>query len=115
MTGDMTLSEVTALSKAVSELYAEKCDIRRDDDWYVLKLQEEVGEVTQAWLKKTGRGRLKSATPETLQRNLEDEVVDVLAQLLLLADRIGIDVPTALERKWFSYLPEDHPARSMPR
>ncbi|MGO4319668.1 pyrophosphatase, partial [Agrobacterium sp. MCAB5] len=34
--------------KAASQKYAEENGIARDPDWYMLKLQEEVGEVTQA-------------------------------------------------------------------
>ncbi len=51
----------------------------------MLKLQEEVGELTQAFLMRTGRARDKDATPEQLQQALRSELADVLCHLLLLA------------------------------
>ena len=59
--------------QAVSDLYAERCDIKRDDDWYLLKLQEELGELVQAHLRLTGRGRLKGQSTEALQGARADE------------------------------------------
>jgi hypothetical protein len=40
--------------EAVSRLYAEQFGIDRDDNWFVLKLHEEVGELTQAFLMRAG-------------------------------------------------------------
>lgn len=42
--------------EAASQKYADENGIARDPDWFMLKLQEEVGEVTQAWNRLTGRG-----------------------------------------------------------
>jgi NTP pyrophosphatase (non-canonical NTP hydrolase) len=101
-----TLAELTADFEAVSKIYAERCEIRRDDDWFVLKLQEELGELAQAHLRLTGRGRLRGETAETLRQQFDDEAADLLGQLLLLAHHNGIDLEAAAERKWFSYLPK---------
>ena len=97
-----TLSDLVA---RVSDIYASRNDIARDDDWYMLKLQEELGELTAEYLKLSGRGRLKGASPETLRMALEDEAADVLAMLLLFARNNQIDLETALARKWFRHLP----------
>src|SRR4029079_2412168 len=51
------LAVLTERLERVSAHYAERFAIRRDDDWYMMKLGEELGELTQAWLKLTGRGR----------------------------------------------------------
>ncbi|MGO8048399.1 hypothetical protein ACC713_37010, partial [Rhizobium johnstonii] len=40
-----------------SAAYAAANGIERDPDWFLLNLQEEVGELTQAWNRLTGRGR----------------------------------------------------------
>jgi len=90
----------------VSDIYAERNSIKRDDDWYVLKLQEELGELTAEHLKATGRGRLKGADADAVRTALENEVADVLAMLLLYARHNGIDLDAALARKWFKYLPQ---------
>lgn len=101
------LSELGALVARVSDIYAERNDITRDDDWYLLKLQEELGELTAEYLKGSGRGRLKGADASALRAALEDETADVLAMLLLFARNNAIDLDSALQRKWFKYLPQD--------
>jgi NTP pyrophosphatase (non-canonical NTP hydrolase) len=50
--------------------------VRRDDDWYFLKMQEETGELLQAWLRLTGRGRQKGDTEVQIRQQLEDELAD---------------------------------------
>ena len=99
-----SLSELTRKVEAVSRLYAERCAIRRDDDWYALKLQEEAGELVAEYLRSTGRGRQKGKSPAEIGIGLADEAADLLAQLLLFCRHNDIDVEAALERKWFRYL-----------
>jgi NTP pyrophosphatase (non-canonical NTP hydrolase) len=101
------LAELGGLSEraeAVSRLYAERCGIRRDDDWYALKLQEEAGELVAEYLRLTGRGRHKGKSAAETAAGLADEAADLLAQLLLFCRHNRIDVEAALERKWFRYL-----------
>lgn len=100
-----SLSELEGLVARVSDLYAERNGIARDDDWYMLKLQEELGELTAEYLRSSGRGRLKGADATAVRTALEDEAADVLAMVLLFARNNGIDLDAALERKWFKYLP----------
>ena len=99
-----SLSELAPLVAEVSDTYASRNDIARDDDWYLLKLQEELGELTAEYLKATGRGRLKGADAPAIRQALEDEAADVLATLLVFAGHHGIDLEAALERKWFRHL-----------
>mgnify|MGYP000362666689 FL=1 len=99
-----SLEELTALVSEVSDTYASRNDIARDDDWYLLKVQEELGELVAEYLKGTGRGRMKGADAATVRQALEDEAADVLAMLLLFARDNAIDLDAALERKWFKYL-----------
>ncbi|MEQ9636093.1 MAG: MazG nucleotide pyrophosphohydrolase domain-containing protein [Devosia marina] len=99
-----SLAELTALVAEVSDIYASRNDITRDDDWYLLKMQEELGELVAEFLRATGRGRMKGADAADVRQALEDEAADVLAMLLLFARNNGIDLDAALERKWFKYL-----------
>jgi NTP pyrophosphatase (non-canonical NTP hydrolase) len=99
-----SLPELTMLLAEVSDTYASRNGITRDDDWYLLKVQEELGELTAEYLKSTARGRLKGADSATVRRALEDETADVLAMLLLFVRHHGIDIESALDRKWFQYL-----------
>jgi NTP pyrophosphatase (non-canonical NTP hydrolase) len=87
----------------ISQQYAERFGVDRTSPWFMLKLQEEVGELTQAYLQATGQGRDKGRSGAELQQYLEAEVADVLAMLLLFARHHGIDVEEALERKWVAY------------
>jgi NTP pyrophosphatase (non-canonical NTP hydrolase) len=83
-----------------SQSYAEANGVRRDADWFVLKLQEELGELTQVWMKLTGRGRLRGKTEAELTEALADETADLLGHILLFAHARGIDLDAAIERKW---------------
>ncbi|MBE7732234.1 nucleoside triphosphate pyrophosphohydrolase family protein [Devosia faecipullorum] len=101
-----SLAELTALVAQVSDIYAERNDIDRDDDWAILKLQEELGELTAEHLRLSGRGRRKDQDEETILEAREDEAADLLAMLLLYARHNSIDLDKALQRKWFRYLSE---------
>lgn len=84
-------TEVEAISRAYARIHG----IDRTDDWLLLKLGEEIGELTQAHLAQTGRSR-RSAT----EADVADELADVLAHVLLIAERRGVDLSSALESKW---------------
>jgi NTP pyrophosphatase (non-canonical NTP hydrolase) len=101
---ERSIDVLTELVAEVSDTYASRNNIDRDRDWALLKLQEELGELTAEYLKLTGRGRLKDASPAQIREALEDEAADVLAMLLLFARQHEIDLDAALERKWFQYL-----------
>ena len=99
-----TLAELTDRVEQVSDVYAQRCDIRRDPDWYALKLQEEAGELVAEYLRGTGRGRVGDRDEGSIRQALEDEAADLLAQLLLFCRANAIDVEAALQRKWFRHL-----------
>jgi NTP pyrophosphatase (non-canonical NTP hydrolase) len=86
--------------EAASATYAADHGLERDDDWFVLKLQEEMGELIQIWNRVTGRGRRKGMSDADLATALADETADVLGHILLFANRNGLDLPAAIERKW---------------
>jgi len=66
--------------EVVSRLYAERFGIDRDDNWFLLKLHEEVGELTQAFLMRAGQARDKGFSPAELDRDFRAELSDVLAR-----------------------------------
>ena len=100
----MDLKEISEQLGKVSDIYAEKFKIRRDDDWFILKIQEELGELSSVYLKLTQRARIGHDTPAELEKNLRDEIADVIAMTLLFAKHRDIDVEQALKEKWFRYL-----------
>ncbi len=53
----MDIQELTTQVEEVSQGYASRFGINRDANWFILKLQEEIGELTQAHLMLTGQAR----------------------------------------------------------
>lgn len=100
------LKTLIAQFEAASARYAEVHGMVRDPDWFVLKLQEEMGELSQAWNRATGRGRKKGRTDEDLSRDLADETADLLGHVLLFAHTNRLDLAAAIERKWL-FRPEE--------
>ena len=96
----MDIKALTDEVENISRGYASRFDIQRDDTWFVLKLPEEVGELTQAHLMRTGQAGTKGMTAGEIDEAFRSEVADVLAHTLLLARYHGIDLETEIERKW---------------
>lgn len=95
----LTLREISDKAARISDIYAGKYAIDRDDDWFLLKLQEELGELAQAHLRLSARGR-----GEANEHDRADEAADVLCMLLLYCRRFGIDPDQAVRRKWLAWL-----------
>lgn len=102
----MTLQELTHAIEQVSRRYAETNGIQRTEDWAVMKLTEEVGELVRAHLKRTDRARVAEGEVGTLQVEFEHELADVLGQVLVLAALTNVDLSAALERKWLRWHPD---------
>ncbi|SEC87131.1 pyrophosphatase [Rhodococcus koreensis] len=96
----MDLTQLSDDVEHVSQVYAARFDIERDATWFLLKLQEEVGELTQAFLMMTGQAREKGRSPEELDEAFRHEVADVFCQTLLLARFHDIDLTSAVNDKW---------------
>lgn len=94
----------------MSTTYARKHDIERDARWFMLKLQEEVGELTQAFLMKTGQARHKGKTSNELEAGFRSELADVLCQALLLARHHDIDLEAAVADKWLVWSSDQPPS-----
>ena len=95
----MIFSELSEKVARISDLYAKEHGIDRSGDWAILKLQEELGELTAEHLRVSGRAR-GSADPKALA----DEAADVLGMLLIYCDRAGIDIEQAMQDKWLHWL-----------
>lgn len=102
----MKLDELSKQVEEVSVSYAEKFAIRRDEDWAMLKLVEEVGELTRAHLKLTNRARVSDEEAEALRTSFEDELADVLGQVLVMANLANVDLANAIDRKWLAWHPD---------
>lgn len=98
--------DIQAQAGRISRLYETSFGIPPGDDWILFKLQEELGELTQAYLAATGRSRHRLVGEEA-RAALEREIADVLGFVLALSDRLGIDAAAAFRAKWARY--EDRP------
>ncbi len=83
----------------ISDLYVAEHGIERDRDWALLKLQEELGELTAEHLRVSSRAR--GAADAQAQA---DEAADVLGMLLIYCHGQGIDLEAAMRRKWLRWL-----------
>ena len=102
------LSTLQAQFEKSSAAYAAANGFDRDPEWFVLKMFEEIGELTQVWNKLSGRGRRHGRSEEELRQALADETADLLGHVLLFAGRNGLDLASAIERKWH-FRPADEP------
>ena len=95
----MDLKALQADVLRISDIYAAEHGIDRERDWALLKLQDELGELTAEHLRLTGRAR---GTPDA--QALGDEAADVLGMLLIYCARAGVDLDQAMQRKWLKWL-----------
>lgn len=100
----MNIQEITNKIEQVADRYSKDFDIEYTDDWFLLKLQEEFGEMTRAHLMLTHRTRRKISSEQEGKEALAEEVADVFAYILLFAQRMDIDIQDALTKKWFQFL-----------
>ncbi|MCI5095126.1 MAG: hypothetical protein MRY77_02300 [Rhodobacteraceae bacterium] len=99
-----SLKHLSERAARVGEKYAEAFGIDRDPTFYLGKMVEEMGEVSSAYLKLTGRARGADADPEELRQALQDELADLFGFLLLFSDWQGVDLAAAFDKKWGAYL-----------
>lgn len=99
----MELNEWADRIDAVSRGYAEYYDIDRTVEWSLLKLTEELGELTQAHLTVTGQSRPREGDAAEQEAKLAVELADVLGMALVYARMRGIDIEQALAAKWLHY------------
>ncbi len=102
----MSSSNIDTLTdrlEKVSRIYTKEFSIKRDDDWFILKLQEELGELIQSYLMMTGQARKKGLTDEQIRKIFEGEIADVLSHVLILARHFGVDLDKAVEKKWLKW------------
>lgn len=99
----MRINETAARVDAISRRYADIYGFERSSDWLMLKLQEEFGELADAYLGLTGRQRDKGGSAEKKQDARESfalELADAVGLLFALAQQEGVDLEKAIDAKW---------------
>ena len=99
----MEIADTARRIDRISKAYCSRLGFPRDGDWMLLKLTEEVGELTQAWLARTGRQRDRGHTAEQIESDFTAEVADVLGMVLAFGAAEGIDLEAALADKWLRW------------
>lgn len=83
--------------------YGKKYDVQIDEDFALLKLYEEVGELAQAVLihRKNSRPE-KHLSEEASKRELAKELADVVGMVIVNAHLLGVDLEEAIKNKWIT-------------
>lgn len=63
-------------------------------------MQEELGGLTQIWMKWAGPGRRKGRSENELHQDMSDEAADLLGHVLLFAHQNDISLEATIQRKW---------------
>ncbi|HIY66951.1 MAG TPA: hypothetical protein H9830_11825 [Candidatus Agrococcus pullicola] len=95
----MRINDTAARIDAINRRYAEIYGFERSSDWLMLKLQEEFGELADAYLQLTGRQRDKGGNQDARER-FALELADAAGLLLALAQQEGVDLERAIDAKW---------------
>lgn len=100
----MKINDLANKVEQVSSKYADINSIKRNEDWFMLKLAEEVGELNQSYLMLKKQARDKGFSEKQLKENFASEVADVLGQILLIAKNHDIDIEKTMQEKWLTWL-----------
>ena len=79
----MHLNDIAARIEKLSAQYAEVYGIERSAEWALLKLTEEVGELTQAHLTATGQSKDRGRSKAEHRQELAAELGDVIGMCLV--------------------------------
>jgi NTP pyrophosphatase (non-canonical NTP hydrolase) len=105
----MQFQELCKKVLEVYDRYAADNAITVSEDYAILKLVEEVGELAQAVIIQRDLCRTeKRVTRKEGRRAVANELADILGLTILVADRIGVDLQESLEGKWLHFL-DDRP------
>ena len=97
----MDFQELQARVLDHARAYSAKYGVVIDEDFALLKLCEEVGELAQAALIARGRGRPeKRKPPDEAKAAVAYELADIVGMAIITADLLGIDLERAMELKW---------------
>jgi NTP pyrophosphatase (non-canonical NTP hydrolase) len=100
----MDINKLSTQVENVALKYSKEYGIKIDSDWLLFKLQEELGELTQAYLMYSNRGRKKGYSKKKIREDFEKEFADVLSFVLLFAKFHNINFDKIIKEKWLSRL-----------
>ncbi len=97
----MDFQELQARVLKHAQAYSAKYGVVIDEDFALLKLCEEVGELAQAVLIARGRARPEKQKPaDEAKADVAYELADIVGMAIVAADLLGIDLEKAMAMKW---------------
>lgn len=96
----MTLMEAALHCEKARKNYAEKNNIKRDKYFYLLKMQEELGELSRRFLELNGSEKAKTTNLEELKKKFEEDCASVVRNALILALHFNVDLEKKLKEKF---------------
>ena len=98
----MEMNKIQKKVAAKVQEYGAANGIDIDVPFLVMKLYEEVGELTNALLIHEGKARKrKLVSKEESTKMLRGEIADVVGSAIAVADALGIDSEKVLQERWF--------------
>lgn len=98
--------EIKELQNKISKIFldnSKRDNIKVSDDYLLLKLTEELGEFVQLYLVHKKRCRPeKYLSSQKSKKELSKELSDALGLILVIADKLNIDIEEALVKKWIT-------------
>lgn len=83
--------------------YGKEYNVKIDEDFALIKLYEEVGELSQAILIHKKKSRPEKHIAENVsKREVAKELADVVGMAMVNAHLLGIDLEEAIDKKWIS-------------
>lgn len=83
--------------------YGKNYNVTIDQDFAILKLYEEVGELSQAILIHRKKSRPEKHVPENVSINeVAKELADVVGMAIVNAHLLGINLEEAISKKWIN-------------
>jgi NTP pyrophosphatase (non-canonical NTP hydrolase) len=98
------LKDVMDQVDQVSAQYCRKFGIERNNEWFLLKIQEELGELVQCYLEMSHKARSRDNTYEELKGNFDNEIVDLLCLVLSMSKVNEVDLEKVIREKWLKWL-----------
>lgn len=97
----MEFKEIEKAVLKTSEDYDKKYNLDFDVDSAMIKLFEEIGELSEAYLTYKRKSRPeKFLNEEDAKKKLSYELADVVGVALIISKKLDINLEDALNRKW---------------
>jgi NTP pyrophosphatase (non-canonical NTP hydrolase) len=94
----MDLEEAARYCEAGWNAYAKAHNIERDDVFYLLKIQEELGELTRRFLEL--RKQESTSNTESLREKFGGDCASLVGNALILSSHFGVDLERHLREKF---------------